>query len=495
MKIQELPLLNRVFLSNPSITSIFPTTFFEDIIDPSKLNTWIHGPSFRCPSPHHEHRWKVLCPKTIYPGMERLFFYAMTRSEDLHDSLLESFTTVSSIREWLYRYSDTLFIFTYPIYQSNDTTFYSYHPKTLTFEPTEDTSYEAMIEREQYTIGNGWIFALSMVASNQWSEELFLEAIQAFFPTIYTVPTEWLSYYNNCMLPVFQHLLFYAFQYTSRSVYEWVYQYEEWHYYPHYTYYHPFLDRLVEGNLYTVLTHAKPDHFKFLKKIHQFKIYKLLQIHFISKDIQLNIHSHLLKITQTAGQIRRCLSNDLSWRFLIQAIYLNPKLGLMNFIQSICWLYHQSKVSKRLLTFLWRKMIRQFKSTFIHAFCGYMLEHWIQLKKTCLKPPSKFIRDLLYTLKELVCLKKTYSISVQIHSRKSITFPYFMNPWIKLTQSSLYKFHVPFKQMIQEVYPSWNQQRNQRILTTLVCLSKFHPSLPSIFREHLNVPIIHLTIR
>lgn len=478
MKTYELHLVNRIYISNAPKKNIFSLDEHEDVIEPFKIQEILNQLSDIQWDPlHHMYILKCRVPK-VYPyGMCREYFYMMTNSMNVF-TLPEK---EEDLYEWLINHWEDKFLITFPIYSYQDKT-YTFNIQEITFEAQKDIDIHTMIQKKQYTIGNGLILLLSL---NKWSNDSLLNAIQRLFlvrSKFETIKLFWMPYYNVNSLLLTDYLIFYAFQHATQEIYRLIYDFECDNHYNYYNYRIP-LCMYMNANytknyvcsLSTVHTSPTYEHYCFLKEIHQNKMFDILngypQFHIFHYDI----HSRLKQVFSSTSLIRDFLGKGLTYRWFVHSIYVNKKLGILKLIQSLSFFYTQTTVSKRFIKYVWRLFMKEFPKEFIYILCGYTIEciiyHYSRPITYHLNiPPMKLFRDTLFLLKDYIKCKKMYKIVFYIHSDRLYKVPDCLMPF-KISCSSKHSmFHLTFfdvlKLMDAPIYKTL-QKRKQVILNSL----------------------------
>jgi len=138
--------------------------------------------------------------------------------------------------EWMQKYWNEPFLLTHPFYQIHgDPLFYifsSKHAKAIPL-PLETDVYETAIENGCYSVGNGLLLALSMVALGKWKETDFLQSMSLFLdthtPLDSTLPFythlygAWNEYIEPFPYHLIDHIFAYTFKFHSPAIYRYFY--------------------------------------------------------------------------------------------------------------------------------------------------------------------------------------------------------------------------------------------------------------------------------
>lgn len=404
MRKETLHLVNRCYIHHPN--NKIPCSFAqpEDIIDPDKLYSMLLGPLLFQKIPNHHD----VCMYTFIPNIYhtkdliRIGQYCMTFNPELFTSILQ-IVTVQDMIQWLNKYWNTSFIITNPIYKhydnTNDIIFDNEQMKCI----FDTITLQKLIEKGNYTIGNGFTLALSMNALNIWKTKDFQQALYVFLETHqmlvpFFISKEWQPYYKMNYRYIHEHPFMFAFQYCDPSIYQIVRMMDP--YDIGYTYIHP-LKKIYISNIYTSLIQPKKHHYEFLKQTKYMKLLKNVAPYIYNKYLQFNIHQIIKQIINHSTCLKDFLNEGDLFKYFKYLIHTNPRIHLLKFYQSISYLYAHKETPVRILKKIWRKVLQTFPKEANQYIWIYLLECIVfnqnGYKNVCLvNPPIKLIRDVCY---------------------------------------------------------------------------------------------------
>lgn len=501
MKRQEVHLLNRIYVYPPS-KKILP--YFgdaEDIIDPYKVIAILDQlDKMKYDETHKEFNLQLQIPKICKNNIQRDTCYTMTKTRDMFQTLKNlRYGNEEAVLDWLIQYWQVSFLMTFPVYKYEHES-YTFYLKTLTFEKCEN-EYSYFIEHGLYTIGSGVTLLLSLNAVGWITDEIIWNVLTQFIDivdydeSLYNIPNEWLKYYYPHYLHIIDFPFLYAFQFCNPNIYCTLYNFMESMDRVHQVYYIIAANKSIYiSNIFTVHRYPKNHHYDFLKKTKQSKYL----IQGVRSNMHFNIYQHLITILQSSYNVKKFLSNGLSRRLLIHCIYKNKRLGLLKFIQSITYLYHNNSYSKRYLKYIWRNIMKEFNDSYIQTLYIYLVEYFLlesNLKSSdsLLCPPSKMLRDTMYILKNIFSLHKNIEISI-IVAKKYDTF--LRKDLFKSYPNNIYSSHgkyivcisfLKLLELLKEHHPIiqfYIYKLNKKRMMLLQCLNQQKYSVYQIMQKY-----------
>lgn len=495
MKLQEFHLLNRIYIYPPG-KKILP--YFgepEDVITPEKVQVILDElDAMTYDKTTQNAILQFQLPKKYKGNIERHTIYVMTKQREMFQTLKDlNYEDEEAIFDWLIHYWNVCFLMTFPVY-FNEALACTFHIKTRTFEQCS-YSYDYFIEHKLYTIGNGMTLLLSLNAAGQVSNEItwnvfhrFIEKID-YNDFIVDIHYQWAMYYSVDNRHIAFLPFLYAFQYCDPIIYEllclpssntmcFINQNNE---------------NVYFSSMFTTPLFPQKHHYDFLKKTRQ----SWVCIQTINNSFHFNIHQRLLAILQSSSSVRAFLSNDLSRRFLIHCIYKNKRLGLLKFIQSIAYLYHNHIYSKRYLKLIWRNIMCEFKKDFIKMMHIYLLEYFLlesnaKSSYSLLCPPLKMLRDEMYILKEHFSLhnKINFSLIIAKKYKPYLDSELFYCPQEIRSSHNKYILDMSFLQIIKLIKPYhppieyYIQRMEKKRMTLLQCCHKKSYEIYQVMQEY-----------
>ena len=483
MKRQELHLLNRIYIYPPGKKMLPYFGDSEDVITPDKvLNTLNQLHTMEYDETIQNSVLKLHLPKKYKNNIHRDTIYVMTKDREMFQNLKDlNYQDEEAIFDWLLHYWQEAFLMTFPIYLYHDIS-YTFNLKKLAFEISPN-NYHYLIEQGSYTVGNGVTLLLSLNSVGWISNEMTWNVLHRFIEKIsddewmYNIPDKWVMYYYPHNLHIADFPFLYAFQFCDPLVYQSLYSLTSNRLY----YFMENNEYLYISNIFTVHSYPQKHHYQFIKKTRE----SLFCIQKVSINLHFNIYQRLLGIVQSSSDVYQFLSNDLNRRFLIHCIYKNKRLGLLKFIQSISYLYHNSLYSKRYLKLIWRNIMNQFNEDFVEIIQIYLLEYFLlesnaKSSYSLLCPPLKMLRDTMYLLKDHFSLHKKINFSMIIakkyhpYLRKEL----FHSPQEFRPSHNKYILHISFLQILKLIKPYspsihlYLQRMEKKRITLLQCCYK-----------------------
>jgi len=427
MKRQELHLLNRIYIYPPGKKILPYYGDVEDVINPEKvIATLQHLDMMEYDETKQNAILKLHLPKLYKDTIHRDTLFVMTKQREMFQSLKDlNYKDEEAILDWLIHYWQVAFLMTFPVYTYQNSTF-TFNLKKMVCEEGS-FNYDYFIRNGFHTIGNGTTLLLSLNAVGWISNEIAWNVIHRFIEKID---------YDECMFDIHH---------------QWV------------MYYHP-------QYMHIGLKNSKQS---------------LLCIQRIYCNFHFNIHQRLLAILQSSSSFKQFLSNGLNRRFLIHCIHKNKRLGLLKFIQSISYLYHNSSYSKRYLKWIWRTMMKEFKASFVKVMHIYLLEYFLlesnaKPSYSLLCPPLKMLRDTMYLLKDYFSLHKkiTFSMIIAKKHQSFLDTELFQMPQDIHSTHNKYILNTSFLQLLKLIKPyhssmeSYLNNLNKKGITLLQCCHK-----------------------
>lgn len=495
MKRQEVHLLNRIYIYPPGKKVLPYFGDSEDVIDPEKvLATLNQLDAMEYDETQQNAILQLHLPKVYQDTIHRHTFYTMTKNREMFQSLKDlNYEDEEAVFDWLIHYWQVSFLMTFPIY-FYEALPYTFHLKTMTFEACS-YSYAYFIEQGLYTIGNGVTLLLSLNSAGWISNEITWNVLTRFMEKMdydewmYDIPHQWVMYYYPHYLHISDYPFLYAFQFCDPLIYRILYN-------PASNRIHYILEKnecIYVSNIFTLHTHPKKHHYEFLKETKQSNIF----IQDVHSSLHFNIHQRLIAILQSSSEVKRFLSNGHNRRFLIHCIYKNKRLGLLKFIQSMAYLYHNNKYSKRHLKWIWRNIMNEFKAIFVQIMHIYLLEYFLlesnaKPSYSLLCPPIKMLRDMMYLLKEHFSLHKKIEFSMVI-AKKHQSFldtDIFQTPQEIYVNHEKYILHTSFLhllELLKDHHPSiqsYLQKLNKKRMALLQCCHAKSHEVYQIMQEY-----------
>lgn len=331
--------------------------------------------------------------------------YLETNTSTMIDDLK---TSDVNILEWLQKYWDEPFLLTHPYYQIHDQdTFYIFSSKYGRVLPLtlEDDFYETAIENGCYSVGNGLLLALSMVALGKWKEKDFLQSMELLLDTLvpldHTLPFytqlhgDWNSYIEPFPYHMIDHVFSYTFQFNTPSIYRYFYtkcRNEELIVY-HVTEHLPaiFLSTLfsdVQRKDQYIFLH---EHKQLLKKYH------LMVPFFDTTHLQINFAQRIHRILRNQSVYKLFMQKD---SFLLKQlkyyVYLNKNMGVLQ-LARVFLAFDRKYPSRKIFSVLHRLM--EVLPNELLKSISYLFLHNIVFKrrgKAYLIPSRKLLRTLVF---------------------------------------------------------------------------------------------------
>jgi hypothetical protein len=500
MRKEVLHLVNRCYIHHPD--NKIPCGFAEpeDIIDPSKLYSMLLGPLLFQKFPHHPHYFMFTFLPYIQHKRElvRIGQYCLTLNPELFTSILQV-VTIQDMVKWLNTYWNISFIMSTPLYKSYE------HSEDIIFDYEqmkcimEDITLSKLIEKGNYTIGNGFILALSLNALKIWKTKDFVQALYLFLETHqmlvpFFIPKEWQPYYKANYRYINEHPFMYAFQFCEKEIYELVRMIDPYDF--GYTYIKS-QQKIYISNIYSALLHSKKHHYEFLKKTKYMKLLKNVAPYIYNKYLQFNIHQIIIDIITH----KQCLNNFLRegnlFAYFKYIIYSNSRIHLLKFYQSISYLYAHKKAPVRILKLIWRKILKTFPKEANYYIWIYLLECIIfyknGYKNICLvNPPTKLIRDISYITQEFTEYYKKQLFSLHFYNKfkiiMDISYAFSINNYsLKYTSYSVkISIHEILKLMkeLDKNYENLYLKNQKRHLLPLQCIYNNNYELYQIMQKY-----------
>lgn len=497
MKQQEIHLLNRIYIYPPDKKVLPYFGDAEDVINPEKvIATLVQLDAMEYNEREQNAILQLDLPKVYQHTIHRHTLFVMTKQREMFQTLKDlNYHDEEAILDWLIDYWQVSFLMTFPIYCYEGSMF-TFNLKKMVCE--EGTfSYDYFIQNGFHTIGNGTTLLLSLNAAGWISNEIAWNVIHRFIEKVhyeesmFDIHHQWVMYYHPQYMHIGDYPFLYAFQFCTPNIYQLLYR-------PNTTvmcFFNNNNEKFYFSNVFTAPLILQQHHYEFLKKSKQ----SLLCIQRINCNFHFNIHQRLIAILQSSSSVKQFLSNELNRRFLIHCIHKNKRLGLLKFIQSISYLYHQSSYSKRHLKLIWRNIMNEFKESFVQIMHIYLLEYFLlesnaKPSYSLLCPPLKMLRDTMYLLKDYFSLHKKITFSMII-AKKHQCFLHtelFESPRTVYSNHEKYIIHTSFLgllKLLKEHHPSiqcYLETLNKKRMLLLQCCHQTNYPIYQIMQNYYS---------
>uniref|UniRef100_A0A6C0CSC7 Uncharacterized protein n=1 Tax=viral metagenome TaxID=1070528 RepID=A0A6C0CSC7_9ZZZZ len=494
MKRKEIHLLNRIYIYPPDKKVLPHFGDTEDVIDPEKVVAVLDQlHTMEYDEIQHNVILQLHLPKVYQDTIHRDTFYMMTKNREMFQLLKDlNYEDEEAVFDWLIHYWQISFLMTFPIYLYNALP-YTFHLKTMSFEACS-YSYSYFIEHGLHVIGNGVTLFLSLNSAGWISNEMTWNVLTRFMEKMdydgrmYDIPKEWIMYYCPHYLHITDFPFLYAFQFCNPLIYRMLYKitsstgiiFKN-------------NESIYISNIFTINIQPKKHHYKFIKETKQSNFY----IQDVNSNLHFNIHHRLKTILQSSSEVKRFLSNKYNRRFLIHCIYKNKRLGLLKFIQSICYLYNNPSYSKRYLKLIWRNIMNEFKGFFVQMMNIYLLEYFLlesnaKSAYSLLCPPLKMLRDVMYVLKDYFSIHKKIEFSMIIAKKHQCFLPIdlFQSPKAIYSNHQKYNICISFLELLEllkDYHPliqSYLQALNKKRMLLLQCFYKTDYSIYKVMQNY-----------
>jgi hypothetical protein len=483
MKRQELHLLNRIYIYPPGKKILPYYGDVEDVINPEKvIATLQHLDMMEYDETKQNAILKLHLPKLYKDTIHRDTLFVMTKQREMFQSLKDlNYKDEEAILDWLIHYWQVAFLMTFPVYTYQHSTF-TFNLKKMVCEEGS-FNYDYFIQNGFHTIGNGFTLLLSLNTAGWISNDIAWNVIHRFIEKIdydecmFDIHHQWVMYYHPQYMHIGDFPFLYAFQYCHPMIYQLLYRRTT----TVMCFFNNNNENFYFSSVFTAPLDPKKHHYEFLKNSKQ----SLLCIQRIYCNFHFNIHQRLLAILQSSSSFKQFLSNGLNRRFLIHCIHKNKRLGLLKFIQSISYLYHNSSYSKRYLKWIWRTMMKEFKASFVKVMHIYLLEYFLlesnaKPSYSLLCPPLKMLRDIMYLLKDYFSLHKkiTFSMIIAKKHQSFLDTELFQMPQDIHSTHNKYILNTSFLQLLKLIKPyhssmeSYLNNLNKKGITLLQCCHK-----------------------
>ena len=152
-------------------------------------------------------------------GFKKICYFAIF--DDLAMLELDSY-------QWFERFHNKSLLITHPIYEYKNT-YYFFNPNTCKAECIQhrEKLVEELVNEGAYTIGDGIIMALSLVAKKVLEEKVvltWLKRISHGSRIYHTLSNDWFIYIQNNPYQLMDHLFKYAFVFNSQNIYQYIHK-------------------------------------------------------------------------------------------------------------------------------------------------------------------------------------------------------------------------------------------------------------------------------
>jgi len=425
MRKEALHLINRCYIHHPKDKIPCEFALPEDIIEPNKIYSMLLTPLLFQKIPYHDECLMFTFLPYIHHNEEltRIGQYCITHNPDMFTSILQV-VTIQDMVNWLNDYWNESFIMSIPIYnkydENEDIIFDNEQMKCI----YETVTLPKLIEKGNYTIGNGFTLALSLNALKIWKTNDFLEALYIFLESHqmlvpFFISKEWQPYYKANYRYINEHPFMYAFQFCEREVYEVIRMMDPYDF--GYTHIHK-QNKIYISNIYTSLLHPKKHHYEYLKETKYMKLLKSVAPYIYNKHYKCNMHHYIMQLINHTWCYKDFLNNGNMFKLFKYMIYINPRIHILKFYQSISYLYGEKKAPIRILKTIWRKVLRSFGKEANSYLWIYLLEYIVfyknNYKSVCLiNPPIKLVRDICYITQNYTEYYKKQIFSLHLYNK------------------------------------------------------------------------------
>lgn len=498
MRKEALHLVNRCYIHHPDTKIPCSFAYPEDIIDPDKIYSMLLGSLLFQKIPNHPDNCMYSFIPYIHHNKDlvRIGQYCMTFNPELFTSILQV-VTIKDMTQWLCKYWNVSFIMSYPIYKAYDRT------EDITFDNEQmkcvfDTvTITKIIEKGNFTIGNGFTLALSLNALKIWKTNDFLQALYLFLETQqmlvpFFISKEWQPYYKANYKYINEHPFMYAFQYCDQEIYKFVRMMDPYDF--GYTCFHQ--QKAYISNIYTSLLYPKKHQYEYLKETKYMKQLKCVAPYIYNKYLQFNMHQIVLEIIKQSWCLKDFLNDGYLFRYFKYLIHTNPRIHLLKFYQSISYLYTHKEASIGILKKIWRKVLKTFPKEANHYTWIYLLECIVfdknGYKNICLtNPPIKMIRDVCYMTQDYTEYYKKQLFSLHFYNKynmKDFSYAFSIHKFsLKYTSYSVRTSIHDILKLMKEMdinYEHMYVKNEKRHILPLQCLYRNNYELYQIMQKY-----------
>lgn len=274
-------------------------------------------------------------------------------------------------KEWFQKHWNTPFLVTNPLYTyDNKLYIFSNRDGNATQIDGSHSTINQILNTGGFSIGNGLIIALSLVAAGEWSERDFFQAIEQLDTNnhlYHTFPNHWTNHLLNNPCHPADHAGKYAFLYNSSRIYTYIFQITQE---DMFLYHMP--NRHITS-LTSLATHK--EQIQFAK---QYRTYYVPAVITPRPDL----YHHL------------CMKDFEFIAYIIRV----TQVPFNNVLFVLSDLYKRKRPLRRQLTNLWRYLLRTFNQKWCDFIYDYLVDQIISHDQGHTYPslPNKLIRDSIH---------------------------------------------------------------------------------------------------
>jgi len=271
---------------------------------------------------------------------------------------------------WFSRFWNKPFLVTNPIYEYENNLYIFSNKLATPVLLTNDNLIQQITEAGAFSIGNGIIMALSLVALKKQSEKDFFKNLDSVCPknNLFQIFTnKWTQYFYHNPCHLIDHLFRYAFSYNSPDIYNYL---------AHLTKPSPFV--------YHIYQRCSSSIFSLIKRKDQLSFAKIFITKYSSSTHTYIIDLYNLFKLKDFNYIKNIL--DLT----------NTKFSYILYVLNDMYTY----ANKKHLRHLWRFLLKQYQSVWSSTIETYLITQlFIFDTKNKKIPfiPNKFMRDFTYS--------------------------------------------------------------------------------------------------
>jgi hypothetical protein len=273
--------------------------------------------------------------------------------------------------DWFKKHWNTPFLVTNPLYMYEDKLyiFSNRDGKAVQIDGSHSTINQ-ILATGGFSIGNGLIMALSLVATGEWKERDFFQAMEQLDSNnhlYHTFPNHWTNHLLNNPCHPADHPGKFAFLYNSPRLYTYLFKL---------TQEDPFLYHMPNRQITSVTSLAtRKDQIEFAK---QYDVYYVPAV-----------------ITPRPDLYHHLQMKDFGFVAYIIQVTLVP---FNNVLFVLSDLYKRKRSLRRQLTHLWRYLLNIYQPRWCDFLYDYLVDQIIAYDKGSLYPclPKKLIRDSIH---------------------------------------------------------------------------------------------------